>query len=293
MPKAVGPDPTIHRRRLRSELCSAREAAGMTQREVAAAMDWSQSKLIRIESGAVNIRTNDLRVLLSHYGTDSARIDALVDIARLARAPTPWSIYKDVASPEYLSFLGYESSASLIRNFEPLFVPALLQTEEYARAAISISEAHNPQKIDSLVDLRMQRQEVLVREPVPRCYFIMDEAVIRRVTGGRDVMRRQLRQLRTLAEYPNVTIGIVPFGQGIYPHLHAPYVLFEFPNLEDGDVLCVEYPQGQYIVQESSASEEGNDSPVRYLQIFWGLEQIARSEDTMQFLQDAIDRLQD
>lgn len=288
MPEAQGPDPTIQRRRLRSELRKAREAANMTQRDVAAAMDWSQSKLIRIESGAVNISTNDLRALLGHYGIDSVRKDALVDVARAAREPTPWSIYRDVASPEYIAFLGYESSASIIRNFEPLLVPGLLQTEEYARTVISMLEGHNPQKIDPLVDLRVQRQELIVREPAPSLHFIMDEAVIRRVAGGRDVMRRQLRQLQTLAEDPNVTIRIVPFEEGLYSRQRVPYILLEFPDPEDGDVLYVENPQGEYIIRESSLEDEDRESPVYYLEVFWELEHIASREDTLNLLEGAI-----
>ena len=123
MPDEASPDPTVHRRRLRSELRKAREAAGMTQRDVAAAMDWSQSKLIRIETGAVSISTNDLRALLRHYGLEHARIENLVEVARASRDQPRWSVYKDVAEPEYIAFLGYESSASIIRNFEPLLIP--------------------------------------------------------------------------------------------------------------------------------------------------------------------------
>lgn len=293
MSGAQGPDPMIQRRRLRSELRKAREAANMTQRDVAAAMDWSQSKLIRIESGAVNISTNDLRALLGHYGIDPPRIDTLVEVARAAREPTPWSIYKNVASPEYIHFLGYESSASIIRNFEPLLMPGLLQTEEYARTVISLLEDHNPQRIDPLVDLRVQRQELIVRDSAPELHLIMDEAVIRRVVGGRDVMRRQLRKVQALAEYPNVTIRIVPFDEGMYPRQRVPYILLEFPDPEDGDVLYVENPQGEYIIRESSQEEDNRESPLRYLGIFWELEQIARREDTHNLLDDAVRRLTD
>lgn len=288
MPEAGRPDPTILRRRLRSELRKARDTAGMTQRDVAVAMDWSQSKLIRIESGAVNISTNDLRALLGHYGMESNRIDALVDVARAAREPTPWSIYKDVATLEYIAFLGYESSASIIRNFEPLLVPGLLQTEEYARTVINVLEAHNPLKIDPLVDLRIERQELLVREPVASLYFIMDEAVIRRVIGGHDVMRRQLRHLQKLAEYPNLTIRVVPFSAGIYPYQRVPYIVLEFPDPEDGIVLYVENPYGEYIIRESSPEEEERNYPIRYMEVFFELEQIASREDTLHLLQDAI-----
>jgi transcriptional regulator with XRE-family HTH domain len=289
MAKAVGPDPAIHRRRLRNELRNVREAVGKTQRDVAAAMDWSQSKLIRIESGAVNISTNDLRALLGHYGIDSARIDTLIKLARVAREVSPWSIYKDSATPEYIAFLGYESSASVIRNFEPLLVPGLLQTEEYARTIISLIFSHDPQKVDPLVDLRIQRQELLVREPTPSLHFIVDEAVIRRVAGGRDIMRRQLRQLQNLAEYPNITIRIMPFERGLYRRLRLPYWLFEFPDPEDGDIVYVENPQGEYFFGEE---EEDRDSPVHYLEVFRKLEKIARCEDTMDLLQDAINRLE-
>ncbi|MGH3765722.1 MAG: helix-turn-helix domain-containing protein [Pseudonocardiaceae bacterium] len=291
MSEAHGPDPTIQRRRLRSELRKAREAANMSQREVAGAMDWSPSKLIRIESGQVNISTNDLRALLGHYGIDADRIANLIEVARAAREPTPWSVYRDVASPEYIAFLGYESSASVIRNFEPVLVPGLLQTEDYARVVIRMLEGHNPHKIDPLVDLRGQRQEILEREARPSLHFIMDEAVIRRVAGGHDIMRRQLRQLQTFAEYPNITIRIASFDHGLYSCQRAPYILLEFPDPEDGDILYVENPQGEYIIRESSPEEEDRESPVGYLGAFWELEQIASAEDALNLLQHAINEL--
>lgn len=292
MSEAAGVDPAIHRRRLRSELRDAREAAGMTQRDVAAAMDWSQSKLIRIESGAVNISTNDLRALLNHYDMDIAQIDALIDVARAAREATRWNLYKDVASPQYLAFLGYESSASIIRSFEPFVVPGLLQTEEYARTVISMAEAGDPRKIDPLVDLRMERQELLVRQPARDLHFIMDEAVIRRVTGGRDLMRRQLRHLQGFVEgNPNVTIRVVPFDHGMYPRHRVAYWLFEFSSPEDEYVLYLENPLGQYIVREGSADDQEVDSPIHYLETYWELEQIVSREDTLNRLQDALNRL--
>jgi transcriptional regulator with XRE-family HTH domain len=266
----------------------------MTQRDVAAAMDWSQSKLIRIESGAVNISTNDLRVLLGHYGVDSSRIDVLVGVARAAREPTRWSVYKDVATPDLIAFLGYESSASIIRSFEPLLVPGLLQTEEYARAVISVIE-DNSQKIDPLVDLRMERQELLVRDPAPNLHFVMDEAAIRRMVGGRDVMRGQLRHLRRLMDHPNITIRIVPFEQGMYPRLQVAYWLFEFPDPEDEYVLYIEnQPRGGYLVREGSPEEEDVDSPVRYMAIFWELwQRIAHRDNTLCLLEDALTGLTD
>ncbi|MGH3912947.1 MAG: helix-turn-helix domain-containing protein [Pseudonocardiaceae bacterium] len=291
---AVGPDPTVHRRRLRSELRKAREAVGMTQRDVAAAMDWSPSKLIRIETGAVNISTNDLRALLSHYSIGQDRIRELIDVSRAAREQPKWMIYRDVAPPEYIAFLGYESSASVIRNFEPLVVPGLLQTEEYAKEVLNAVQDHDPQRVDPLVDLRIQRQELLVREPSPpSLHFIMDEAVIRRRVGGKDVMRRQLRRLRELADEPNISIRIVPFEKGIYPRFRVPYVLFEFPDPQDEDVLYVEGPMGDLVIRENAPEEKGKITPVDYLGFFWAIEQIARREDAPAIIESAIAELTD
>lgn len=288
----AGPDPTVHRRRLRNELRKTREGAGKTQRDVAAAMDWSQSKLIRIETGAVNISTNDLRALLAHYEVDPARINTLVDLARAARDVPRWNLYRDVASPEYIAFLGYESSASIIRNFEPLLVPGLLQTEEYAREVITAVEYNNPQNIDALVDLRMQRQETLVRQPPPDLHFIVDEAVIRRMVGGPDVTRRQLRHLREVVDYANITLRIVPFSAGMYPRLRVPYVLFEFPDPEDEDVLFLENPLGEVIVRENAPGEKDKVDPVNYLGIFWQIEQIAPREESVAMVDAALANLE-
>ena len=292
------PDPTIHRRRLRNELRRAREAADKSQREVATAMDWSISKVIRIETSAVNISTNDLRALLNFYDVDPDRIETLVGVAKAAREAPKWSLYRDVASPEYISFLGYESSAAIIRNFEPLLVPGLLQTEEYAREVLNVIEEPIKRgdntletKIDALVDLRMQRQELLSRDQPPELHFIMDEAVIRRMVGGPDLMRGQLRRLRELADAPNVTMRIVPFTYGIYERLRVPYVLFEFAEAEDEDVLYVENPLGELIIRENSPAERDRVTPVNYLGFFWNIEQIAPRQRTPVILDEAIQDL--
>jgi hypothetical protein len=261
----------------------------MTPRDVSAAMDWSQSKLIRIESGAVGISTNDLRALLTHYNIDPIRISILVDVARAAREPTPWSIYRNVASLEYITFLGYESSASIIRNFEPLFIPDLLQTEEYARAVISVVEARTPSKIDSLVDLCIQRQELLVRDNSPRIQVIMDEAVIRRVVGGRNVMRRQLQYLQTLAGHPKVTIRIISFARGVYPCQWVPYVLLGFQDPNDGDLLYMKNLYGEYIVRGDLPGEERAESAASYLTIFKKVGALSSQEYTFKLLKGGID----
>jgi transcriptional regulator with XRE-family HTH domain len=284
---APGPDPAVCKRRLRNELRKARETAQMAQRDVAPAMEWSLSKIIRIETGAVNISTIDLRALLGLYKVPTDRIEELVDLARAARDEPRWNMYKDVASRAFITFLGYESSAGVIRNFEPLLMPGLLQTEEYARAVIEILEADNPQRIDALVDLRIERQEILTRQPVTTSFhFILDEAVIHRAVGGPDIMEQQLCHLLEVASYPNVTIRVVPFSAGMYQRLLMPYVLFEFPDAADENVLYVENPSGEYLIREDAPEEA--TGPPQYLEIFWQLEQFARKEDFAGMVDDAL-----
>ena len=116
-------------------------------------MDWSLSKVIRIEAGNVGIQTNDLKALLRYYQVDPERTDEFVVLARAARERAWWSGYRDVASPWLLQLIGYESAAFIKRNFETLLVPGILQTEEYARAVIEQWEEGAPAgRVDSLVE---------------------------------------------------------------------------------------------------------------------------------------------
>src|SRR5215467_12500520 len=126
-----GPRQVVKRRRLRAELRSARLQAGLTQDQVAEAMEWSPSKIIRIEAGSVGISTNDMKALLRLYRIeDSARTEKLLALARIARERS--ANYRD-APPRLLQFIEYEAAASIIRGFQQLAVPGILQTEEYAR----------------------------------------------------------------------------------------------------------------------------------------------------------------
>jgi transcriptional regulator with XRE-family HTH domain len=246
-----GPSPVVHRRRLRTELRRARQEAGLTQEQVAEAMDWSLSKIIRIEAGNVGISTNDLKALLRHYRVDPERTDEFVVLARAARERAWWSVYRDVVNPWLLQLIGYESAAFITRNFETLLVPGLLQTEEYARALIREWEGRAPEeRVDTLVEIRMRRQELLDRPDPPLLFFILDEAVVRREIGGKAVMRRQIRRLVELAAKPNITLELVPFAAGAHPGLRGPFVILEFPDPADDDVLYLENARADLISRD-------------------------------------------
>jgi transcriptional regulator with XRE-family HTH domain len=264
-----GLSPVVQRRRLRTELRKAREEAGLTQEQVAAAMEWSPSKVIRIEAGTSRISTNDLKALLRHLDiVDAQRTSELLVLARAARAPSWWSQYRHIASPGFLQFVEYEAAASATSNFEPLLVPGLLQTEEYARAVIQqFGEQPTEERVDALVKLRMTRQELLKRADPPRLSFILDEAVVRRLVGGRAVMRRQVHHLIQMADIPNVTIELVPFSAGVHPGMHGPFVVIEFPDTADEDALYLESPRGDVVYRDAPDEIKASREIFRQLRV--------------------------
>ena len=136
MEASGNPSPVVQRRRLRTELRRARLDADLTQEQVATAMDWSLSKLIRIENGTVGISTNDLKAILAHYKiTDDRHTAEMLALSRGARERSWWSAYRD-SSPRLIQLIEYESASFIIRNFQPMLIPGLLQTGEYAATMI-------------------------------------------------------------------------------------------------------------------------------------------------------------
>lgn len=262
--------PTVRQRRLRIELRNARDEADLTQERVADSLDWSLSKVIRIESGAVNISTTDLKALLSLYNVPEERIDELVALAKAARERTWWSGYKRILSPQYYDLIGYESAASIIRQYENLIMPGLLQTQEYAQEYIANDlPPERAADTEALVDVRMRRQEILEGDQAPKLFFVLDEAVVRREIGGTRVMRNQLRHLVELTNRPHVTIEVVPFSAGANPGLRGSFTILEFPAAEDDDVLHLESPGSMRVTRDLQ------DAVVTYRERFQRLREVS------------------
>jgi len=233
----------IQRGRLTRELRRIRKDSGMTQEQVAAEMEWSLSKLIRIEGGGVSISVSDLKSLLTLYQiADEGHVEELVALARAARQRSWFTAFRDITSPQYVTFVGYEAAASIIRQFEPTLIPGQLQTEDYARA---VTLEYAADRVDKLVEVRIRRQELL-EDPARLFFFILDEAAIRRQVGAPTnpgIMRRQLRRLIEIARQPNITIEIVPFSAGVHAGMKGPFTVLEFPG-DDEDILYLENARG-------------------------------------------------
>jgi transcriptional regulator with XRE-family HTH domain len=239
------------RRQLLAELRRLRPDHVHTQRQIAEALDWSPSKVTRIESGAVSLSVTDLRALLGYYGVaDAALVERLVDLARRSRrARSPFAGYADVFDPVALRFFDFEHSASSIGEVELLVVPGLLQTEEYAQALMSVYGL-GAEKAERFVSSRRVRQQVLGRSDPPEMSFILDESVLLRAIGGRAVMRAQLERLLDLAQRPHVAIRVLPFALGEHVGLRGPFVLLKFAGTNDPDVVYIEQRRGDALFQD-------------------------------------------
>jgi transcriptional regulator with XRE-family HTH domain len=246
----------VGRRRLRAELRRLRVDRGHTQEHVAAEMEWSLSKLIRIENGTVAISVSDLRSLLAYYGMhDGQRIDALLELARAAKRRMWWDEYRAELTPALLTFVGFEFEASEIGTFHPVLVPGLMQTDAYARALQrGLRPELSDREIDRRVEFRMRRQdEIFKRDEPPRYSAVIDESVLlRRPDGDERTLRHQVEHLIEFAQRPYATVQIMPFDAGVHRGWDGNFTVMSFGNDDrvfyaqsnpSGDVLLWEEPE--------------------------------------------------
>jgi transcriptional regulator with XRE-family HTH domain len=244
--------PTVRRRRLGSELRRLREAQSIKLEEVAERLGLAPSTLSRIETGKAPTRSAYLNSMLDLYGVDDpSQKQLLVEMAREGHRKGWWQVWEDVLPTGFGIYVGLEAEAASLRVYEAQVVHGLLQTEEYARAVMTtVRRRHSPEEIERLVKLRMQRQEALEKAEPLELWIILDEAVIRRSMGSPDLMRRQLDHMCEVSLMPNVTLQVLEFSSGLHPALNGPFVIIEFPERFDPDVVYSEGVAGQSYIEE-------------------------------------------
>jgi transcriptional regulator with XRE-family HTH domain len=256
--------PLMLRWRLRRELRTARLNSNLTQKQVAEAMEWSLSKMNRIEKAKSGISINDLRALLPLYGiTDKERAEALFDLGRAVgrakggRRDQWWRHYTEVAPAKLLELLDYESAASAVSQFETIFAPGILQTEEYASAVLQVfyDGKSSTDRVAPLVDLRTRRRDLLTSGDAPKFAFVLDESVIHRMVGSPSIMSQQLQYLAQAAERPNVTMQIVPFTVGLHSGMKQSFELIQFAETPDENIVFLESPRGDFISDDPEETQ--------------------------------------
>jgi transcriptional regulator with XRE-family HTH domain len=237
----AGDSPMIARRRVRLALREAREAKELTQSDVAEAMEWSLSKVIRIEGGEVSISPNDLRPLLAYLDIrNRERVDSLITDAKAARVRQRrfwWQEerFRDHLTPALERLFEYEREAVSIKYFSFYTIPGPLQTRLFAEAVLrqwQFGLSH--EQIEVRLEARMRRRDdLLTRTDHPKLQALLDESLVRRPYGGRAVLIDQLTDLQKLASEGRVDLRIVPFSLEAPLPTHGAFDLLYLK--EDGD----------------------------------------------------------
>jgi transcriptional regulator with XRE-family HTH domain len=244
-PEQEGPGdaPTAVRILVGAHLRRLREKRGLTRVEAAESIRSSESKISRMELGRVGFKERDVVDLLSLYGEDDEQERAaLLDRVREANAPSWWRSYSDIMPNWFPRYLGLEATATLIRTYEPQFVPGLLQTEDYARAVVPLAPAVKHQDVVARrVKLRLERQQLLTRPDPPKFWAVVDEAALRRPVGGVRVMRDQLEALiGIVTKMPHVRLQVLPLAAGAHVAGGGSFTILRFPQRDLPDVVYLE-----------------------------------------------------
>jgi transcriptional regulator with XRE-family HTH domain len=267
-----GVSPTVRRRRLGAELRRYREAAGFTIDQVAERMDCSASKISRLETGQTGSSPRDVRDILALYQVGEAETEDLLEVAKETRQRGWWQRQGAVLTS---AFIGFEAAAQYVRSYEAQCVPGLLQTEAYARELIAGGGNDNSEQIENRVRIRMARQTLLTQDDPLDFSCVLDEAVLLRPVGGREVMRSQLEHLAKVSSLDNITLQVLPLEIGAQAGMDGSFVLLRFPHEADPDTVYVTMATG-------GVFQEKPDDLNRYLSIFERLTGAALTpEDSM------------
>jgi transcriptional regulator with XRE-family HTH domain len=263
----VATSPTVRQRQLGSRLRELRNQHGLTVEDVGEKLLCSATKISRLETGKRRPSLRDVRDLCGLYSVDELTSAELMGLTREARNQEWWTQYSDLNLDP---LLGLEQEASGITNYTMYYIPALLQTEDYTKSIIkAIAPKMLPNVYQERVAVRMQRQErVLDEENRPRYRVLIDEGVLRRCVGGRQVMAAQLDKVLQAEQADKVTVQVIPFDVGAHAAQDSNFILFEFgESPELGPVVFVEGLTGNHYLEKP--------------------EQIARYREAIEYLRDS------
>lgn len=222
------PNPSVRSRQVSIQLRGLREDRGLSGAAVAKALGMSPSKISRIETGARGLSVDDVAALLGHYKVPESQRAQILDQVRKS-GERGWWESQGLGLPElWQALINFESRATRIQNYEALFIPGLLQTDEYTEAIIrSINKTLSKAELTNLVASRRARQAVLNRREL-QFLAVVDEGALRRPMTESGIMRRQLRHLVDSGERPNVTVRVVPLRVGQHAGMQGPFAVLDF-----------------------------------------------------------------
>jgi hypothetical protein len=254
--------PTARRRRLSIELKKLREKSALTCAQVGASLDWSGSKVNRMETGSGRVQPSDIDALCRFYGTTDELREFLKSLAREAKTRGWWQVHGSGVPEWFNIYIGLEQEASTFRQYQCELIPGLMQTEAYTRELHKTGAHMSAEDIDKAVRVRMERQAMLTRTDAPEAWFILNEGSLRNLIGDRTLMREQLERVLEAAELPCVTLQVLPFDAGTYPATGT-FTMLGFPDPEDQDLVYRDgitdavYLEGKHHVREYTRAFDG------------------------------------
>jgi transcriptional regulator with XRE-family HTH domain len=244
------PAPSLRLRRLAGELRSLRTAAALTREEVTERTGINEATLYRIETGRTRPQVRTLMALLELYGVGEPERRELLTLSRNSSEQSWLRSFPGELPDAYTTYITFEGEARSLLNYESLFLPGLLQTQDYARTALQRGiPTATKEEIQRLTEARMSRQAVLIREPPLLLWTIIDEAALRRPVGGPGVMAAQLEHLAESAELPHVTLQVLPYDVGGHPGMAGAFAILQFGDPFGGDVVYIESQAGDLFLE--------------------------------------------
>lgn len=245
--------PTVRLRRLAAELRRLRKVADLTREDVSERTGINNATLYRIETARARPQMRTLISLLNLYEVDQEQREYLTGLCREATTQGWLRPYHSELPEEYTAYISFEDEAQSARNYESLFIPGLLQTENYASAVIrGVLPSATDDEVEDRVRARMERQGVLTKAAPLKLWAVMDEAALRRVVGGTDVMRGQLDHLANVIKAPNITVQVISFDAGAHPGMPGQFIVLDFVDPMDTDLIYIDSMAGDLFLESDA-----------------------------------------
>ncbi len=254
MAGAVPGNPLAARRAFGVELRRRRDEAGLTAEDVGGTIGCSASKITRIETGHRSANPEDFDALMELYRVAEDDYAHLHDLFKQGRRRTKmwWHAFGDVLSTNYAHFLGYEHEAVSTFEYQVVYIPALLQTEAYARAVTAVGfAALGPDQIDSLVEVRMRRQRRIHEDEPLRFSGVITQAALEFQVGGPEAHLAQLRHLREAMKLPNISLRVIPFSKGADGTQPGAFSIFDFAGQDTPAAAFAETVTGNVFIEDA------------------------------------------
>ena len=258
----TGTSPTVRQRELGKRLRELRGQHDLTVEEVAEKLLCSATKVSRLETGARRPSLRDVRDLCVIYGVDESTSAALMSLARGAREQGWWTQYEDLNLDPYI---GLEQEAIAITCYSAFYVPALLQTPDYAQAIIkAIAPKMDTSILKQRVEVRLRRQQLLEQNNRPRYRVLLDESALHRRVGGTALMAAQLDKVLAEVRHDKATVQVIPFDVGAHASADGYFVLLEFDEPHLSPIVFLEGLTGNQYLERKDEIDRYRET-VEYL----------------------------